>query len=48
MWPVRDLVQDPIYSELVTFNQLRIKERVLCLTAFLEPKKEEKAEKAAQ
>ena len=48
VWPVRDLVQDPIYSELVTFNQLRIKERVLFLTSFLEPKKEEKVEEADQ
>jgi len=48
VWPVRDLVQDPIYSELVTFNQLRIKERVLCLTAFLEPKKEGKLEEVDQ
>ena len=48
VWPVRDLVQDPIYSELVTFNQLRIKERVLCLTAFLEPKKEGNIEEVGQ
>ena len=47
VWPVRDLVQDPIYSELVTFNQLRIKEKVLHLTAFLEPKNDEKSEEAA-
>ena len=48
VWPVRDLVQDPIYSELVTFNQLRIKERVLFLTSFLEPKKEGKLEEVDQ
>ena len=41
VWCVKDLVQDPVYSEVVLFNQLRIKERVLHLTAFLEPKQEE-------
>jgi hypothetical protein len=37
VWSVRDLVQDPIYSEVLLFNQLRIKESVLHLTAFLAP-----------
>lgn len=41
VWPVTDLVQEPVYSEVLLFNQLRIKERVLAMTAFLEPRKEE-------
>jgi len=43
VWPVTDLVQEPVYSEVLLFNQLRIKERVLAMTAFLEPRKEEVA-----
>lgn len=41
VWSVKDMVQDPIYSEMVLFNQLTIKEQVLYLTDFIEPPKEE-------
>jgi len=41
VWSICDLVQEPLYSEIVLFNQLRIKERVLMATQFLEPPKEE-------
>jgi hypothetical protein len=37
VWSVKDLVQDPIYSEMVLFNQLKIKEQILSLTEFLAP-----------
>jgi hypothetical protein len=37
VWSVKDLVQDPIYSEMVLFNQLKIKEQILSLTDFLAP-----------
>lgn len=37
VWSVKDLVQDPIYSEMVLFNQLTLKEQVLRLTQFMEP-----------
>ena len=37
VWSVKDLVQDPIYSEMVLFNQLTIKEQILSLTDCLEP-----------
>ena len=43
VWPVTDLVQEPVYSEVILFNQQRIKERVLAITAFLEPSQEEAA-----
>lgn len=36
VWSVRDLVQDPIYSELVLFNQLTLKEQILHVTDFME------------
>ena len=42
VWSVKDLVQDPIYSEMVLFNQLTIKEQIVHLTNFLEPAKPEK------
>jgi len=38
VWSVCDLVQEPLYSEIVLFNQLRIKEKVIMATQFLEPK----------
>ena len=41
-------MQHPIYSELVLFNQIRIKERVLQFTAFLEPKEVEETKEEAQ
>lgn len=41
VWSVEDLVQDRIYQEIILFNQTRIKEQILYLTKFLEPKKEE-------
>jgi hypothetical protein len=45
VWSVRDLVQEPLYSEILLFNQLRIKEKVLLATEFLEKdKKEEEKE----
>jgi len=34
---VPDLVQDPIYSEMVLFNQLTLKEQILHITGFMEP-----------
>lgn len=37
VWSVKDLVQDPIYSEMVLFNQLTIKEQIIRLTQFMEP-----------
>jgi len=48
VWGVQDLVQDPIYSELVLFNQLRLKEAVLSLTQFLEPEKQTETEAKKQ
>ena len=44
VWSVKDLVQDPIYSEMVLFNQLTIKEQIVHLTNFLEPAKPEKTD----
>jgi len=40
VWPVQDLVQDRIYQEIILFNQSRIKEQIMYLTNFLEPKKD--------
>jgi len=37
VWSIQDLVQDPIYSEMVLFNQLSLKEQILHLTSFLDP-----------
>ena len=46
VWSVKDLVQDPIYSEMVLFNQLTIKEQILSLTDCLEPPTAEEETKA--
>lgn len=46
VWSVKDLVQDPIYSEMVLFNQLTIKEQILSLTDCLEPQTAEEETKA--
>ena len=40
MWRVEDLVQDRIYPEIILFNQTRIKEQIMYLTDYLEPKEE--------
>ena len=50
VWSVKDLVQDPIYSEMVLFNQLTIKEQIVNLTNFLEPEpaKPEASDKPAE
>jgi len=40
VWPVQDLVQDRIYQEIILFNQSRIKEQIMYLTSFLEPRKD--------
>jgi len=34
--PIQDLTQDPIYSEMVLYNQLSLKEQILYSTRFLE------------
>ena len=47
VWSVKDLVQDPIYSEMVLFNQLKIKEQILSLTEFLVPPTVETSEETA-
>jgi len=44
VWSVCDLVQEPLYSEIVLFNQLRIKEKVVLATQFLEPEEAESQE----
>eukprot|EP00088_Acartia_fossae_P014570 TRINITY_DN17817_c0_g1_i3.p1 TRINITY_DN17817_c0_g1~~TRINITY_DN17817_c0_g1_i3.p1 ORF type:complete len:596 (-),score=173.53 TRINITY_DN17817_c0_g1_i3:140-1708(-) len=39
---IKDLVQDPIYSEMVLYNQLTLKELILLNTSFLDKPEEEK------
>jgi len=38
---IQDLVQDPIYSEMVLYNQLSLKEQILFFTSFLDKKSSE-------
>merc|ERR1712059_198612 len=47
VWAVSDLVQEPLYSQILLFNQLRIKEKVILATQFLQPEEPSTVEESS-
>jgi len=41
-WSVKDLVQEPVYSQMLLYNQLKLKEKVLHLTDWIVEEEEKK------